>query len=514
MSEENNTFDDIIKDKFKDYQHSSVKPDWAKMASLLKAKEEENIIFDSKIKESLEDLKVYSQNSSWAHFKTRRDLFRKRQREILSARLVEACLLILIFCTLNRLGVPEKLTNNNNVYANISNIEKKPELDAAFSLNKGYTNHVSKVGAETDPELSSKLGYFNETTKKSTVNSKNSGDKTIRELPYSSEFERTSEIMTVQKTNGGTSHLMESMGNLDRVLEINSLHLLDQKLNYALSKPYDISNTHIDLNLVEKQISKVPELGIFYAKVILSPSYYRISTPSELLVNYSVPSSGTFQETINENENPNPTNPNVNPSYTKNKIQYVPSFTTGALILFDHGKTKLSTGIKYTQLQFSTSSSEKLGNKTDGFFLNKFSKIKYNFLQLPIMLHRSIAQFGNHEFLIHGGMELQIGLKNSYIFEQTKINPSISNKIYPDRKITALYSDRKFTKGIFEGGDARENSIMNYLFGIDYAYTLNKRVKIASELNYNAMIGNQTFGPNYNKLSNIAFGIGAMISLK
>ena len=64
MSEENNTFDDIIKDKFKDYQHSSVKPDWAKMASLLKAKEEENIIFDSKIKESLEDLKVYSQNSS------------------------------------------------------------------------------------------------------------------------------------------------------------------------------------------------------------------------------------------------------------------------------------------------------------------------------------------------------------------------------------------------------------------------------------------------------------------
>jgi hypothetical protein len=111
-------------------------------------------------------------------------------------------------------------------------------------------------------------------------------------------------------------------------------------------------------------------------------------------------------------------------------------------------------------------------------------------------------------------MELQISLKNSYVFEQTKINPSISNKIYPDRKITALYSDRKFTKGIFEGGDVRDNSIMNYLFGFDYTYNINKRVKLASELNYNAMLGNQTFGPNYNKLSHIAFGIGAMISLK
>ncbi len=513
MSEENNTFDDIIKDKFKDYQHSSVKPDWTRMASLLKAREEENTIFDNKIKENLENLRVHSQNSSWAHFKARRDLFRKRQREILYARLVEACLLILIFCTLNRLGVPEKI-KNNSVYANISNIIKKPKLDAAFSSSKGYTNHVFNDGVETEPELNSKLRHTFKTTKKSTVNSKNSGDKTTRELPYSSELERTSEIMTVQKTNGNTSHLMESMGNLDRVLEINSLHLLDQKLNYALSKPYDISNTHIDLNLVDNQISKVPELGIFYAKVILSPSYYRISTPSELLVNYSVPSSGTFQETINENENPNPTNPNVNPTYTKNKIQYVPSFTTGALILFDHGKTKLSTGIKYTQLQFSTSSSEKLGNKTDGFFINKFSKIKYNFLQLPIILHRKIAQRGNHEFHVHGGMELQISLKNSYVFEQTKINPSISNKIYPDRKITALYSDRKFTKGIFEGGDVRDNSIMNYLFGFDYTYNINKRVKLASELNYNAMLGKQTFGPNYNKLSHIAFGIGAMISLK
>ena len=101
MSEENNTFDDIIKDKFKDYQHSSVKPDWTRMASLLKAREEENTIFDNKIKENLENLRVHSQNSSWAHFKARRDLFRKRQREILYARLVEACLLILIFCTLN-----------------------------------------------------------------------------------------------------------------------------------------------------------------------------------------------------------------------------------------------------------------------------------------------------------------------------------------------------------------------------------------------------------------------------
>lgn len=103
MSEENNTFDDIIKDKFKDYQHSSVKPDWTRMASLLKAKEEENTIFDNKIKENLENLRVHSQNSSWAHFKARRDLFRKRQRKYCMPDWWKLCLLILIFCTLNRL---------------------------------------------------------------------------------------------------------------------------------------------------------------------------------------------------------------------------------------------------------------------------------------------------------------------------------------------------------------------------------------------------------------------------
>ena len=193
MSQENNTFDHIIREKIKDYLHTSQSPDWNKMSKMLH-EHRDDIAFDGLVQETLKDVRAVSKKSSWASFKERRDLFRKRQREIITARIIESCLLLLILLTVNRMSLTERY-NSNVKTAKFEKNQKNLDFNAAKHIGKDI---YTRTNASTDSKKMNPTKSINSKNRPKNLinNSSILENKTSSKLPNYSELEKTSEIMS------------------------------------------------------------------------------------------------------------------------------------------------------------------------------------------------------------------------------------------------------------------------------------------------------------------------------
>ena len=103
---ENSEFDQILKDTLSEYNPSAHLPNWNRMKSKLDASLEDKA-FDQILKEKLINVDVNVKDASWAAFDQKRQMRRQKRYQILSARLIESFILLLLIWTVNRIVVPE-----------------------------------------------------------------------------------------------------------------------------------------------------------------------------------------------------------------------------------------------------------------------------------------------------------------------------------------------------------------------------------------------------------------------
>lgn len=502
MSQENNTFDHIIREKIKDYLHTSQSPDWNKMSKMLH-EHRDDIAFDGLVQETLKDVKAVSKKSSWASFKERRDLFRKRQREIITARIIESCLLLLILLTVNRMSLTERY-NSNVKTAKFEKNQKNLDFNAAKHIgNDIYT----RTNASTDSKKMNPTKSINSKNRPKNLinNSSILENKTSSKLPNYSELEKTSEIMTVQKTNELTTQSLESNVILDRENLVNSLHILHQKINPSLSKSFDLPIVELDkLNKIQPKPHK-----LIYAGISAGIANITVKTPGEYLINYNKPlSSNAELEFLNADGSiePNVSNPSIIVPPTEK--QNVTSTTLGSYLVFDHNKIKLSTGLNYMKFTVETKGSEKVGSSAKGIYLNKFKSIQFSFIEIPILIKRQLVSYSKHSLFAKAGMAFQIGLKNKYNFDQIKLNTSLPNKFYPDAVFESKLAERDYIKGILQGGAPNKNAIMNITGGLEYLYNFSPTCKFFTDFTLTSMLGNQFYGPNRSTFNSYHSSIG------
>ena len=104
----NNEFDQWIQSSLNELESSSkitklknyTEPNWDQMSQILN-EDLLNAKFDSKIKTNLQDAAMHSYEANWEHFQHKLQLIRERRNHIITARVLELSLILLIFWTLN-----------------------------------------------------------------------------------------------------------------------------------------------------------------------------------------------------------------------------------------------------------------------------------------------------------------------------------------------------------------------------------------------------------------------------
>lgn len=504
------SLDDILKNKLQDYRHEGTAPDWLRMKDLIDRSNVQDQDFDLKIKDALADAKMNSAHANWAQFKFRRDLYRKRQKEIISARVIESCLLLLLIWTINRIALPHNFNQSKNCINNSPIAQNNSNSHAAFSTVTDRRDSNDDDKAANSNEIVNYNNRYIQPT--ASHNSKLPWDKTKLELPNFSEIEETSEIVTGQEADGNMSHFETLKSDLGRVNVFNSLQLLEERIMFSLSKPF-LNNVPTILSPKVKKANHVDHK--VFVSLTTGLTSARIKTPFYLLPSYIASKEVAISNPLTGGEGKNAMFPAVpNDTKTEDLITRINGLRSELNLIFDYGQHRISTGLHYSQLNYEASGTEKLGSATTGFFLNKFKRIESHFIHIPVLLHKRLFQLRQHNLYVLGGLDLQIGIYNHYSFEQEKLLPSLKNKLLPSSNNYFDFSQRNFVKGISQGGSFYQNSLMNYMFGLSYHYRLSSHLSLMSNVSYHNLIGNQTYGPNLNKIQSLNWQIGTLFTLR
>ncbi|MBK7695659.1 MAG: hypothetical protein IPI30_15515 [Saprospiraceae bacterium] len=104
---ENNQFDQWIKESLNQYTPKDVKPDWSAMKSRLQEADKANQNFDQSIREKLKAAETHIPGAEWQAYHQKQIIFRQRRRKILTTRVLESVIILLLIWTVDSIVVPE-----------------------------------------------------------------------------------------------------------------------------------------------------------------------------------------------------------------------------------------------------------------------------------------------------------------------------------------------------------------------------------------------------------------------
>jgi hypothetical protein len=494
MAKSEQPFDKIIKEKLDAFSPQDT-PDWGFMQQKINDAEKD-ILFDHKIKEVFDDLKVDSPQIQWESFVSKRNRQIARRNKIISARVIESCLILLMFWTLDNIGITSIIKSNNQFKANPiaeSNSHSSPKGNQTdvYQSDLNKTNEVSPITthSNTDPKekgFDRKIITTNHSLDENLFHKKLRKPSFVSNVAINSRHLQSDKNTDYEKTNSSPEASTESS---------NMITKENESTNQQITSSPGIEN-HTSLNDDEliPLDSKIDELPIEETKIELRDQL-PVTLPAlkPLIIHKSVQLNVHSGMMMNVILSPDYLNPNSDKLYS----QLRPGFQTAVNLGFKTKKYMLESGLAYQYLTYEPNQSDQLGSFENGYFKLHFQKITSHIVTIPVLVHFDLIKARNWSISSKAGLSLSAALVNNFELDTIFTEKQGTAKIFDltNSEINARVRNSS-NQGILDGGDFGINSFSNIVLGIRYQRQFSSRLSIYTEFEISKMLGEFGFGPN------------------
>ena len=201
-------------------------------------------------------------------------------------------------------------------------------------------------------------------------------------------------------------------------------------------------------------------------------------------------------------------------------------YSSGLGLQVSRSRLALQTGITYTHVSYSPRQKTEIfdGSLTrGGYFANDLNRISFNFLQIPLQLHYTLARGKKWALSPFIGAQWSVAL-NAYYDVQTRFvparasmpppGPSGENTGYatpdPDKSILQARADNP---GILDGGTLVDNDFFSILGGVRFRHQIGGRYAVFGQAAYLHPLSKSGLGPNNDRFQIFSTSIGLVIRM-
>lgn len=476
---ENREFDQILKDKLSEYSPSNQLPDWNRMKSKLDATIEDTA-FDQILKDKLVNAEFNLKDASWDSFDHKRKMRRQKRIQILSARLIECVILLLLIWTVNRIVVPEIMEHQHRDISNqtLAVQENNATNQELKQTDQALSQFYSRSIFQNNKNISkSALGFYNKNkvsaNKTKRINRNYTSKATSKDVEFTdviihNTLSEQPNIIILPNDHSSAVNTLD-LDTKDRETEAITLSDQSLKLNVV---PLELSPRL--LNIVEPNlIAHKRPLSRTWINVHTSGIINHIETPQDDLINL--------------------------PARKQNRIGY----ELGISMMADYDRWQLETGISYVKLLSHPNIEETYKNSSFDLIKRTFSKAEFHLIDIPLLIHLNWLEQTKFDISSSFGMSLSFAVKNEFTIVDNKLPRSGGSSLGNIPK-PSLIAEKNFNKG----------SYANIILGSRISYSASYNTKIFADIQCKRMLNSFGFGPNYDRYFQGVFTLGAAFRIR
>jgi len=476
---ENREFDQILKDKLSEYSPSNQLPDWNRMKSKLDATIEDTA-FDQILKDKLVNAEFNLKDASWDSFDHKRKMRRQKRIQILSARLIECVILLLLIWTVNRIVVPEIMEHQHR--NNSNQILADKEINSTNQELKQTDQAVSQF-------YSRSMLLSNKNISKSTLGFQN------KNKVSANKFKR---LNSNYASKAMSTEVLKSDVKLSNTLSEQPAIII---LPNDQSTPINAQELDAKNGETEANTSSDQSLKLNLVPLELSPRLLNFVEPN--LIAHKRPLSRTWinvhtSGVINHIKTPQDDLINI-PARQQNRIGY----ELGLSMMADYDRWQLETGISYVKLLSHPNIEETYKNSSFDLIKRTFSKAEFHLIDIPLLIHLNWLEQTKFDISSSFGMSLSFAVKNEFTIVDNKLPRSGGSSLGNIPK-PSLIAEKNFNKG----------SYANIILGSRISYSASYNTKIFADIQCKRMLNSFGFGPNYDRYLQGVITLGAAFRIR
>lgn len=184
------------------------------------------------------------------------------------------------------------------------------------------------------------------------------------------------------------------------------------------------------------------------------------------------------------------------------------------------GKWNIETGVGYHYIDYTPKEFFVIdgGSFNSGYQLVKHSKTELQFVEIPLEFQHNIFTGNKLRFYANVGASANVNIASKYTFQRFNDNKnSTAPKPVNPRILTsapqALSNEKEYSSGALEGGSISDNSYFTANIGIGIDYHISDGMDLFLQTTYHNRIGRSEIGPNDDLFHLTSFNFGARLPM-
>ena len=510
---ENNQFDQWIKESLNQYTPKDVKPDWSAMKGRLQEADKANQNFDQSIREKLKAAETHIPGAEWQAYHQKQIIFRQRRRKILTTRVLESVIILLLIWTVDSIVVPEVInyrSEKNKIASGqtapstlgIASVEKSAAEESVEIKNSNLKN--TKTEFVNAPKASSTK--IRSPKKQSSAHKASVTVATKEIIPGSLLDKNKSEDNTTEvlPSNLPAEESSQSESSIDKVIEAPPAGPHKEMI------PDGSTATEVSDEIIKRELIQLETLS--------ASAHQSGISIMDLPVSFALPGIKKMAESattaywiqgfagggINFIATPKDVHLNL---ASRNSIGS--AYVGGLSVLFDHQRWLLETGVTYAFLSNKPGIKNIYGNLVTGYFQKRFVQANYSLIDLPVLIHLKWLKSGPWEMSSSGGMSITACVDTRFDFVKETADKNSTQGISNIPK-ESLLDNKSYIHGLTQDDSFSDNSFANLILGSRLTYVLRPDMNVFTNVQFKRMLNQNGFGPNADKYNQLLWSFGIL----
>ncbi len=452
MQENNNHFDDTIKSSLEGFQVPYHAAHWQSMDGLLDAAH-----FDQIAKEKVQHIQAPLQMTAWDRIASTMDIAAARKKVIYQSKLVELCLLLLLwsvvpFVALKEVKPKEEMANNTAV--------EKIELKKLKNSNTASSN-IPKITRQLFKYSDHKI------TKASNIERNNNNNNNTSNLPWHEQpttaitsFENTETIKTTVTEILKEQASQPSMQNAPMIAVLSPRLLSEAAAQnvplFAVLKAAKL-----------KQMKSSIRLGVYGA------------SDKQTIITSDAQFFGKDRDV------------------TQKKHTYSGGITLG----IKRNKVEIETGLEYTRLQYEPKA---FFTQTAAYIRQSLQPVRLELVRIPLGVRYDFHRADRFTTYITAGAALNLATRANY--DHSEYGQTIFGRQTASSSI--VETSTNFPDGLLAGGRFLNNYYLSTSLAVGLEYTMSPQYSCYLQPMYSWDVRHRGIGVTQDKIETVSVRMG------
>ena len=188
----------------------------------------------------------------------------------------------------------------------------------------------------------------------------------------------------------------------------------------------------------------------------------------------------------------------------------------GVFVGAQKGKWGLQTGLTFARVAYRPLLPEQQYGTFDFLVVESFERIRYDFLQIPLRLRRSLLPDGSHwNVYVLGGLEANLILDAQYDINKEEIISERAMAMPAPEAIAeqSILGRKQFPGGVLNGDPFFQNTYLSFSLGFGLERTLFSRYALFAEPVYSRSLFGHEIGPNNDRIHQFSLRAGLKVRI-